>query len=1058
MAATAVGFAASIATAARPAPPEDRPRLSFNRDIRPILSDNCFACHGPDNANRQAGLRLDVRERAIEELESGTRAIVPADVAASELVARVLSDDPDLVMPPPQAKIGRLSDSQVETLKRWIADGAAYEPHWAFVPPVKPPAPAESAEHPVDRLVSEKLATRGLALQPEADRVTLIRRATFDITGLPPTPEEVAAFVADASPDAYDRLLDRLLASPRYGERMAGDWMDLARYSDSFGFQVDRERPMWWWRDWVVGAFNRNLPWNDFVTWQVAGDLLPNATDEQILATAFNRLHQQESEGGSVEEEYRVNYVNDRVTTFGTAFLGLTLECCRCHDHKFDPLSQKEFYQLFAFFDDVDEAGLYSFFTPSVPTPKLRLLDDAERASLAKAEERCGEEAAAVARLEGEARARVAEWLSGRGDAPPAFTQIADAGRLPGELVRYCFDERDKDGRFVNTADGVPEGKDLRATSAGENTLAPGRVGQAIRLTGDHPVNTPVGNFRRSHPFTVAAWIQAPDVKDRAVVWHRSRAWTDAASRGYELLIDKGHLQWSLIHFWPGDAASVRVTEPLAVGRWVHVAVTSDGSGRASGLKVFIDGHPAATDVVRDSLTREITGGGGDEIAIGERFRDHGFKDGLVDDFRVFDRALAPLEIRELAEPGTIAKVLEAKVEGDLVAGWYAATIDEAAGAKRKLLEDARRHRDDLAEKPVEVMVMRELPQPKTAYILDRGDYDKRRDPVEPNTPEALPPFPADQPRNRLGLARWLVDPEHPLLARVTVNRLWQSLFGLGLVQSPDDLGSQSTRPEHPELLDHLAWRFSHPVADGGLGWDMKALVKTIMRSRTYRQRSTADAKTMADDPLNVWLARGPRHRLPAEMIRDGALAAAGLLVEKAGGPPVKTYDMPESFKPAAADKGDALYRRSLYTFWRRTGPAPMLESFDVPKRVVCVARRDTTNTPLHALVLLNGPQFVEAARVLAERMLAEQADPLAAIENAFERLTSRRPDESEKSILRRMHTAQLAWYREHPDEAAKLIGVGEKPAREGLAAVDVAAAAAVVNALMNYDGCVVKR
>jgi hypothetical protein len=1054
----AASAACCVAGEARPAVPEAQTRLSFNRDIRPILSENCFACHGPDNANRQAGLRLDVRERAIEELESGTRAIVPGDVAASELVARVVSDDPDLVMPPPQAKIGRLTTTQVETLKRWIAEGAVYEPHWAFVSPVKPAVTADGAEHPLDRLVAEKLATRGLALEPEADRATLIRRATFDITGLPPTPEEVAAFVADGSPDAYEKLLDRLLASPRYGERMAADWLDLSRYSDSYGFQVDRERPMWWWRDWVVGAFNRNLPWNDFVTWQVAGDLLPNATDEQILATAFNRLHQQESEGGSVEEEYRVTYVNDRVTTFGTAFLGLTLECCRCHDHKFDPLSQREFYQLFAFFDDVDEAGLYSFFTPAVPTPKLRLLDDATRASLAKADERVGEEAAAVARIEGEARARVVEWLAGRGDPPPVFTQVADAGRLPGELLRYSFDERDKDGRFVNSAPDAVEGKDLRATSPGENTLAPGHAGQAIRLTGDHPVNTPVGNFRRSHPFTVAAWIQTPDVKERAVVWHRSRAWTDAASRGYELLIDKGHLQWSLIHFWPGDAASVRVTEPLAVGRWVHVAVTSDGSGRAAGLKVYVDGHAAATDVVRDCLTREITGGGGDEIDIGERFRDHGFKDGLVDDFRVFDRALAPLEVRELAEPGTMAKALETKAEGDLLAGWYAATIDEAAAAKRKLLEDARRHRDDLAEKPEEVMVMRELAQPKTAYILERGDYDKRRDPVEPNTPAALPPFPADQPRNRLGLARWLVDPAHPLLARVTVNRLWQGLFGLGLVQSPEDLGSQSTRPEHPDVLDHLAWRFSHPVADGGLGWDMKALVKTIMLSRTYRQRSTADAKTMADDPLNVWLARGPRHRLPAEMIRDGALAAAGLLVEKAGGPPVKTYDMPESFKPAEADKGDALYRRSLYTFWRRTGPAPVLESFDVPKRVVCVARRDTTNTPLHALVLLNGPQFVEAARVLAERMLAEQPDPVAAIEAAFERLTSRRPDEAEKSILRRMHTEQLAWYREHADDAAKLVGVGDKPPRDGLAAVDVAAAAAVVNALMNYDGCVVKR
>jgi hypothetical protein len=1065
---------AAVGPAATPVPLSSPPKLSFDRDIRPILSDNCFGCHGPDGGNRQAGLRLDLHDDAVAELESGSRAIVPGHVGESELVARIESDDPDLVMPPPTAKIGRLATEQVTTLKRWIAEGGEYEPHWAFVPPRQPAAIPKSCDHAIDKIVAAALADRGLAMQSETDRFTLVRRATFDITGLPPTPAEVAAFVADDSPEAYERLLDRLLASPRYGERMAADWMDLARYSDSYGFQVDRERPMWPWRDWVIDAFNRNLPWNDFVTWQVAGDLLPGATDEQVLATAFNRLHQQESEGGSIEEEYRVTYVNDRVTTFGTAFLGLTLECCRCHDHKFDPLSQREFYQLFAFFDDVDEAGLYSFFTPATPTPKLPMLDGAARTALAKAKEACGEAAAEVSRLEDEARERAAEWFAGRGDPESVFIALDDAGRLPGELVRYSFDDRDSDGRFVNSApasaadaalagsqavDAPPVHEDLRAKSPEENVLVEGRLGRAIKLTGDHPVETPVGNFRRSHPFSVAAWINTPAVMERSVVFHRSRAWTDAASRGYELLIDKGHLRWSLIHFWPGDAASVRVVEPLPVEEWVHVAVTSDGSGRSAGLKVFVNGHPAAVEVVRDSLSREITGGGGDTITIGERFRDHGFKQGLVDDFRVFDRALASLEVRELFAPGTMAVCLENRSQGELVVDWFATTIDEVAAAKRRVLEDARRHRDGLAEQPQEIMVMRELPQPKTAYLLERGDYDKRAAAVEPNTPAILPPFPADQPKNRLGLARWLVDPGHPLFARVTVNRLWQSLFGLGLVQSPDDLGSQSTRPEYPAVLDALAWSFSHPVAEGGLGWDMKRLVKTIMLSRTYRQRSTADVTTMADDPLNVWLARGPRHRLPAEMIRDGVLAASGLLVDRVGGPPVKTYDLPESFKPAAADTGSALYRRSLYTFWRRTGPAPVLESFDVPKRMVCVARRDTTNTPLHALVLLNGPQFVEAARVLAERLLTEQrSDADSMLGQAFERLTSSLPDDAQRQILRKMHAEQLEWYRAHPDDAAELVAVGQSPPREGLPAVDVAALTGVVNALMNYDGCVVKR
>jgi hypothetical protein len=425
----------------------------------------------------------------------------------------------------------------------------------------------------------------------------------------------------------------------------------------------------------------------------------------------------------------------------------------------------------------------------------------------------------------------------------------------------------------------------------------------------------------------------------------------------------------------------------------------------------------------------------------------------------VFERALSPLEILETWAPGSILNTLDARTSAELLGDYLAAAFDTPAAITREALEDARRRRDDLAEKPAEIMVMRDLPQPKMAYVLERGDYGNRGAAVEPDTPAALPPFPTSQPKNRRGLARWLVDPDHPLLARVTVNRLWQSLFGIGLVQSPEDLGSQSTRPEYPEVLDLLAWRFSHATTAGGLGWDLKALVKTIVLSQTYRQRSIADPQTMADDPLNVWLARGPRHRLPAEMIRDGALAACGLLVEQLGGPPVKTYDMPESFKPEAADTGDALYRRSLYTFWRRTGPGPMLESFDVPKRVACVAKRDTTNTPLHAFVLMNGPQFVEAARVLAERLLAEHdGEAEGALDRAFLLLTSRRPDDAEKLILRRMHADQREWYATRPDDAALVVAIGDKPCDASLPAVDVASLAGVINALLNYDETVVKR
>jgi len=570
----------------------------------------------------------------------------------------------------------------------------------------------------------------------------------------------------------------------------------------------------------------------------------------------------------------------------------------------------------------------------------------------------------------------------------------------------------------------------------------------AVQLSGDHAINTKVGNFARHEPFSVSLWIQTPDVKERAVVMHRSRAWTDAGSRGYELLIEEGKLKWSLIHFWPGDAISVRTAASIPVGTWVHVSVTNAGSSRAAGLQIFVNGERARTEIIRDHLTKDITGGGGDTIALGERFRDRGFKGGLVDELRVFAHNLTAAEAREVYAPGaTVAAGFEEKFE------FYLTQHDAAYRAQLAALTTMRAAQTKLADEAKEIMVMRELSQPKTAYVLKRGEYDQRGDVVRPGTPAALLPFPEDQPRNRLGLARWLTDPRHPLLARVTVNRFWQSLFGHGLVKTVDDFGSQGERAEYPALLEWLAGEFIRS------GWDVKALLKTIVLSQTYRQSSLAAPSAMTDDPDNSWFARGPRHRLPAEMIRDHALAVSGLLVEKIGGPPVYTYDIPESFKPAPAGKGEQLYRRSVYTFWRRTGPAPVLEAFDVPKRVVCVARRDTTNTPLHAFVLLNGPQFVEAARVLAEQLHREhngQAELI--VDDAFRRLTCRAPDPRERTILEAMYREQLQWFRARPEDATAHVSIGDTPCDPALPAPEIAAAATVVNTLMNHDAFVVKR
>ncbi|MBK8090723.1 MAG: DUF1553 domain-containing protein [Verrucomicrobiaceae bacterium] len=829
--------------------------------------------------------------------------------------------------------------------------------------------PIDQAAARIDEIVTAGLKERGLALQPPADAATLTRRLHFDLIGLPPSASEISDQHAEIA---------RLLASPSFGEKWASDWLDIARYADSYGFQVDRERDVWPWRDWVVRALNESLPFDQFVTWQLAGDLLPDATDDQILATAFNRLHQQESEGGSIEEEYRVEYVADRVQTFATAFLGLTFECARCHDHKYDPISQKEYYGLFSMFQNIDEAGLYAFFTPAPPTPTHMIMDAPSKAKFASAQ-------AAVKTLE----AKMPPHL----DTPDFST---------GEIAAFHFDQLDK-----NTLANQKDPKSP-ATLKGENKLGPGKNGSAVQFTGDDAVDTKIGNFSRHEPFSISLWLQTPDHKDRAVVLHRSRAWTDAASRGYELLIEDGRLKWSLIHFWPGNAISIRATEPLPLKTWTHVTITNDGSSRAEGLRLFVNGKRAATEVIRDALTKNITGGGGDTISLGERFRDRGFKGGLIDELRVFNRDVslpATLDLKELT----------------------------AARAEVTKISDAQR----------EIMVMRELPQPKKAFTLIRGEYDKHGEEVGPITPAALPPLDAKLPRNRLGLAKWLTAPNHPLLARVTVNRVWAALFGRGLVKTAEDFGSQGERPLYPELIDLLAAHFIQS------GWDVKALIETIVRSRTYQQRSIADAATMADDPDNQWLARGPRHRLSAEMIRDNALAISGLLKTQIGGPPVYPIEMTEAFKPIGPSAGDGAYRRSLYTTWRRTSPPPAMLAFDAPRRAVCTAKRERTDSPLQALILLNGPQFIEAARVLAEKLLAEKpSDTAQLIERGFLRCLSRKPDAKEQSICQQLHAEQLQHFQSNAQATQALKATS--PAH--------AAATVLVQALMNHDECVVKR
>ena len=1021
-----------IPTSWRSVTAEDR-LVRFNQDIRPILSENCYHCHGPDTETREAGLRLDTEEGAKES------AIVEGDSEASEMLARMISEDEDVRMPPPDSERS-VTPEQVDLVRRWIDQGATYEGHWSFVTPQRPELPKETADaDAIDHFVELKLEQKELEPAEAADRETLIRRVTFDLTGLPPTIEEIDEFLKDDSNDAYEKLVDRLLARESFGERMASDWLDAARYSDTYGFQVDRDRFVWPWRDWVVRAFNQNLPYDQFITHQLAGDLLPNATRDQILATTFNRLHPQKVEGGSVPEEFRIEYVADRTQTVATAIMGLTYECCRCHNHKYDPLSQEEYYQLSAFFDNIDEAGLYSYFTPSIPTPTLTLPTPAQEQQLKQQTEKVAQEEAAYRKL----MAVTGQAIEGDAEQESRIElhqSVADTYAQPLATVDF-----DKAPNGANTlVDGVREG--------------------AFKLSGDDAVGTKVGNFSRSQPFSVSLWINTPDVKERAVLFHRSRAWTDAASRGYQLLLEDGKLSWSLIHFWPGNAIRVRGRDPIPTNQWIHVTVTNDGSSRADGLRIFVDGKAIETDVVRDGLTKQITGGGGDNIAVGERFRDRGFKHGLVDRMHIFDVELTELEVERLAQKNESLDWIEGDAWTDAqenrVRRHLMTRTDPKLKDARQSLFDARSAKCKTEDALSEIMVMRELPQRRPSYLLLRGAYDQRGQSVQPGTPEALTPYPTDLPKNRLGLARWLIDPEHPLTSRVAVNRLWQLCFGRGLVRTPEDFGSQGEPPTHPELLDWLATEMINS------GWDVKHMLKLIVMSDTYRRSSRhPDPGIVDSDPTNLWLAVFPSYRLPAEMLRDNALAISGRLVSKIGGPPVKPYEVEASFKPSKPDKGEGLYRRSLYTYWKRTGPAPVMMALDAAKRDVCRVQRERTSSPLQAFVMLNGPQYVEAARGLAERLM-KQGRPndddtdrvQTQIETAFRVLTSRRPSQEEVDVLHKMYDQQLEYFDGSDEKTKSFLAVGDAAADDSLDQPKLAAMSVVVGTLMNFDESMMKR
>ena len=1037
-------------------------QIDFNLHIKPILSDRCFACHGPDKNNQEAGLRLDIAEAAYAPVgeEKDHYAIVPGNLTKSKLFHRITSDDPEVVMPPPKSNLS-LSEVEVALLTRWIEEGAEYKPHWSFIPPATPELPQvknESwAQNPIDNFVLARLERDSLAPAPEADRITLLRRVTFDLTGLPPTLEEIDNFLADTSDDAYEKVVDRLLASPAYGERMAANWLDIARYADSHGYHADGYRMMWPWRDWVIKAFDENMPYNQFVTWQMAGDLLPDATQEQMLATGFHRNHPASSEAGIVPEEYRLENVFDRANTTAKAFLGLTLECARCHDHKYDPISQKEYYQFTAFFNNVDELGMISNDGNAAPTIPLMAEETAEkveylRGLIAEQEQKLAQHARQLTKIPDNRAAKI----------DPNFQQVGLVGYYP-------FDKVAKDSSPNLAGNYHP------ANVRGEVEKVAGYRGKALRFDSEYEsVDLKnVGNFERTDQFSMGAWVYPEKQEEYSVIMGNAGG-KNSHWRGYELFLDSlNRVSVRLTHDLPDHCLQVVTADSIPINDWSQVMFTYDGSSQAKGIKIYIDGELAPVKILYNRLYKSIRTIDDTlrhvpkPIKVGRSHRfalDIGLFQGAIDEVRLYNRQLSGLEVAGIVgDTFWVDKSHNQLNEQQqaLLTEYY--LLNDEPKYQELLADLTKLRQAELAtlDTVPEIMVMREMNPPRKTYLLDRGMYDAPTEEVQPGTLADVLPFTNEYPPNRLGLAQWMLNPENPLTARVTVNRFWHMFFGRGIVASLEDFGNQGDLPSHPKLLDWLAVEFINS------GWNTKALLRLIVTSATYRQSSVAHDDLRKKDPENILLARGPSYRLPAEMIRDNALSAAGLLVQKIGGPSVRTYQ-PEGlwdkthfsrlltkYEP---DKGDKLYRRSMYTFVRRTAPPPTMTVLDASDRGMCIVRRQRTSTPLQALLLLNEPQLLEASRLIAERSIKKNETKKDQINQIFRLLTSRNLNDKELPLLVELYEQELTKYKSQPEKAQALLTVGDYPYDESVELPELAALAVVTNIIMNYDEVYTKR
>ena len=1002
----------------------DSPGIDFARQIRPILSNRCFVCHGPDEGTREADLRLDTKEGAFADL-GGYSAVAPGKPDESELLVRISEEDPDMRMPPSGKE--PLSKDEIALIRRWIETGATWNDHWSFVKPVRPPLPAVHHEdwirNPIDRFVLARLESKGLTPNDAADKTTLLRRVTFDLTGLPPTLQEIDAFLADDSADAYEKVVDRLLASPRYGEHAARYWLDAARYGDTHGLHLDNERSMWLYRDWVINALNENKPYDQFTIEQLAGDLLPEPTLDQKIASGFNRCNVTTSEGGAIDEEFLMRYAVDRTETTGTIWLGLTVGCAVCHDHKFDPISQKEFYELYAFFNSTSEKAMDGNALLPAPMVKVPSLEQAQR------QEELKKQIAAVNQ-----------------EIQAALAKIEYEDPLK-EATPESLDPQD----YVWIDEALPAG--AKPQGDGPNPF------QLVSLSGrpaEHgeKASTRTAQGRSQHFFTEAS---PPLVIGQGDVLF-THVLLDPDNPPREIMLQWNDGSWEHRAFWGEDtidwgkadtASRRRIGDLPEPGKWTRLEIPVGKVGLKPGAKV----NGWAFTQFDGTVFWDTAGIRTRTPQAGQGYRSQ----------RAWEAAFGKGESLPKPLQDILAKKPEDRNEGESkqLHEHFLENVFEDVRATFQPLHAKRdglkKQTDELDNEIPATLVSKELAEPRPAFVMKRGQYDQPGEPVTRDVPAVLPPFPADSPRNRLGLAQWLVSDGNPLSARVAVNRFWQRYFGVGLVKTSEDFGNQGEQPSHPELLDWLAVEFQQS------GWDVKHLQRLIVTSATYRQTSKMTPEQYAADPENRLLARGPRFRLDAEMVRDNALSVSGLLVERVGGPSVKPYQPLGIWKAVGyttsntanfkQDHGDALYRRSLYSFWKRTAPPPTLQLLDAPSRETCTVRRSRTNTPLAALALLNDVQFFETARALAQRTLTEAGPEAKDRANyAFRLATARRPTDDELAILVRQYEAQQAAYAADPEAAKKVLTVGENKPPDGLDPVELAAWTLVANCILNLD------